>query len=242
MILRKAAYLSLHDAYNYFRGVLKLRISGSYPEFETALAQCSPLTWSSEKYWDSQLHKVRREQAKIEEPMKLPSLYLRGMLAGLPSGAKILDYGGGLGQLYVSGRFYEFSFEWHVQDCPEAIAYAHNNKLETESLSFVQYEQGPYDAILISGTLQYLDEPFTLLSKFESELIVINNIPLVDVERSYVAIQKSPFGAHPIWIFSRPEFEKFLQTHYAHVIELENSDGLLLGVKPVGNVSYICRK
>ena len=130
----------------------------------------------------------------------------------------VLDFGGSLGSSYFQNRDFlnlGANLKWniieqeHFVDCGKA-------GFEDDSLKFYYdiescLEQNNPDVLLLSGVLQYLDDPFQWISKFTSHsinYIIVDRTAFVEGD-TFITVQKgSEHVDYPAWFFNKPEFIK----------------------------------
>jgi len=142
----------------------------------------------------------------------------------------LIDVGGGWGGDYfkLCHHFPELT-KWRVI---ETVAVATRlgrvdrlpSKLSFESEwkeSLRQREQSKY-LIYASGFIQYVPEGLSTLADFAqtSRFLILDRVPLVDENRSYVAIQRTTRilggvdSSYPCWFFSERQFREAVARHW----------------------------
>lgn len=237
-LLRKGFHLSAARVFAYLRGLALIRVSGRYTSFEAAQARCPRISWSQDSYWNHNLIMTRRLAANGGKNFDRREFLLRGLLFG-PGITTVLDFGGGLGNLYYLGGFQHEPVKWHVVEVPQAVAFAERHALADERLTFGTSPHGKYDVGLIAGTLQYLAKPYKLLDGLDVRRLIVESVPLHDGP-TYVAIQKNHALSHPICLFNRSELIARLRTRYASVREIPSDDGIVLNFLPRESSTLIC--
>jgi putative methyltransferase (TIGR04325 family) len=153
----------------------------------------------------------------------------------------VLDFGGALGSTYYQCRDFLQSvrhIDWAIVEQP---AYVECGRSE--------FEQGPikfYDSIasakssirptvvLLSGVLQYISEPKSLLEeiqKLKSQYVVIDRTPIVTSGRQVITVQAVPKAinktSYPARLFAEKYLLLPLRDNYEQVADFEAVDGTL---------------
>ncbi|MDL2267237.1 methyltransferase, TIGR04325 family [Desulfovibrio sp. OttesenSCG-928-G15] len=113
----------------------------------------------------------------------------------------VLDFGGALGSTYMQNRAWLDCLdhlEWHVVEQPHFVACG-KEEFTFGPLRFWPtmaecFQNGAIDVVLLSGVLQYLDEPYALLEEvcsFAPSLIVIERTPFAEGEEEF-SVQHVP--------------------------------------------------
>lgn len=133
----------------------------------------------------------------------------------------VLDFGGSLGSFYFQHRKFFLKLKevrWGVVEQPHFVACGHS-ELEDEALRF--YESiddciagGQVDVIFLSSVLQYLDQPYGLLTdlgKTKAQFLLIDRTAFIEDAEDRLTIQKVPDSiyraSYPAWFFSRKKFD-----------------------------------
>lgn len=152
---------------------------------------------------------------------------------------KIIDFGGSLGSSYYQNRKflnYLKKVEWNIIEQNHFVqtgkVFFQDNELRFfENIEECYFNTNP-EAVLFSSTLQYLEHPFEILSKFFEKKI---NYIIIDLtgftsnnEASKITIQKvNPViynASYPSWIFNKTEFLNIFSTNSYELIESFESD------------------
>ena len=101
------------------------------------------------------------------EHLKATIDYYKKKFNSLPK--TILDYGGGTGEnAILISEIYDNKFSFDVVENDSLVRLANKNNF-THCKFMSDLEDKNYDIIFSSATLQYLDEPYDLLKKFEQK-------------------------------------------------------------------------
>ena len=128
----------------------------------------------------------------------------------------ILDYGGSLGSTYFQNRTYlkEMNpFVWHIVEQPNFVRVGQENIPEIqfhETLEAFQEVGNSCDILLLSGVLQYFDEPYKWLTRMldrKFHYIIIDRTFFNFDERDRLGIQSVPpeiySGTYPAWLLNK---------------------------------------
>lgn len=140
----------------------------------------------------------------------------------------IIDFGGSLGSTYYQNRSFLDSLKhlrWNIVEQPSFVQKGQQS-FESESLRFyrsidecLQSSQKKLQAILLSGVLQYLERPYSLLME-----IIERKIRYIIVDRTGFTLHKRKDrltvqvvhpriyrGSYPCWFFNEKEFLRFFE-------------------------------
>lgn len=165
---------------------------------------------------------------------------LAGLLwiAGRKKGSlNVMDFGGSLGSSYFQNKLFLDTLSevnWCIVEQPEVVKTG-IEKFEDKRLHFF-YSTAEclksYDihVVLLSGVLQYLEEPYKLLNNIISQnpgYIIIDRTPFVKGNDRITLQTVNPKiykGSYPCWFFNEQKFISFLTTRYEMVIEFSALD------------------
>lgn len=139
---------------------------------------------------------------------------------------RVIDFGGSLGSLYWQHRalFDGIPITWTVAEQPAFVEAAKRLNLEplafTSDLPAALSATKPHVAIL-SSVLQYLDEPWQLLSTLANspiDTVIVDRTPMWRGAFDIPTVQEVPphiyRGSYPAWILSTPRmFDAFREWH-----------------------------
>lgn len=241
-ILRSAFHLSPAKVYGYARGLVRLRVTGHYADFDEALELCPRVTWTDSRYWRREHRLVERTIRNSSREFGAAALYYRGLLFGRDV-ASVLDYGGGLGNIYFDGQFQHTAISWNVVEVLEVVEHAKASGLETQKLRFSTEPGRHYDVALFNGALQYLPKPLDVIDSLNANTVLLSNIPLTSAARTHVAIQRvAGTWRHPIWIFGRDDFLPQLKARFPRITEAYHTDGIVAGFRRLQHTTLICER
>jgi putative methyltransferase (TIGR04325 family) len=212
--------------------------SGDYPTWEAAKAASSG--------YDSSLiiNKVLEATLKVKEgkyPYERDSVlfdhieYEWPLLAALMWVAaqnkgelNVLDFGGSLGSTYWQNRKFLESLsglKWNIIEQSQYVEAGKKN-LENDVLQFYPdiescLASNTPNLILISSVLNYLKNPFSMLSSLANLNIgymILERVPFINHGRNLLTVQRVPpkiyEASYPAWFFDRQKFFNFIEvTH-----------------------------
>ncbi len=150
---------------------------------------------------------------------------------------KVLDFGGGGGNLHslAEKAFPQVDFNWTVVETPEMVNEAKLSLTESK-INFVSEIPNkvvghiPFDLIIASGSLQYVDNPLKTLSdliNLNPHFIYISRTPLNVQDRNLTYQQKSLLSANgPISVL--PDGIKEMRIEYTNNVVTEEKFRSLL--------------
>jgi putative methyltransferase (TIGR04325 family) len=213
--------------------------TGNYSNFDEARQRCTGYDAPSilEKVKDALLKVQRGEAAyerdsvlfdKIEYSLPLLSALL---YVASSSGNKlnILDFGGSLGSTYFQNRKFLdklLSVSWNIVEQPHFVDCG-RELFETAELQFFRtieecmVVKNP-NAILLSGVLPYLPEPYMILEKITRQTfdyIIVDRTPFFEADLpDRLTIEHVPEhiyrAEYPAWFFNWNKFNAFMTTNY----------------------------
>lgn len=224
------------------RGAGAIRFSEGYDSWREARAASEGYDSPSilEKTIQAALQ-VKRGEAVYERDSVLFDRieYSWPVLAGLlwaaaRSGGRLatLDFGGSLGTRYFQNRVFlrDLDVRWSIVEQPLFVEagrrYFADNRLAFHESVAAAIAAGPPDVVLFGGSLQFLEQPFSILEELGSvphHLLILDNTPFSDLEEDRVCVQHvSPViypASYPSHIFSRSKFERWIAAHGWAVME-----------------------
>ena len=155
---------------------------------------------------------------------------------------KVIDFGGSLGSTYYQNR----SFFKHIKNLKwivvEQNTYVRTGKkyFSNKIIKFYEsieeatkYLKKPNVAI-VSGTIQYLPNPYIVLNKIiktNVDYIVIDRNPFIIKGKTKLTVQKIPKkivkSSYPIWLFGENEFRKIFKKKYKEIATFDALDGVI---------------
>jgi putative methyltransferase (TIGR04325 family) len=153
----------------------------------------------------------------------------------------ILDFGGSLGSSYFQCKDFISVVKilrWNIVEQANFVACG-KQYFEDESLKFYStiedciQNENPY-IILISSTLQYLEDPYLFLRTlvdFDFKYIVFDRTTFIDQGKDRLTIQKVPPeiypASYPAWFFNLNKFLAFFQERYELVYQFNALSGIM---------------
>jgi len=137
----------------------------------------------------------------------------------------VLDFGGSLGSTYFQNRAFLKKIQdvrWSIVEQAEHVKVG-KEFFEDDILRFYltidEYSsENTPDAIILSGVLQYLENPYEILSRLielHSKCIMLDRTPFWKGEKDRICVQHVPANiypaSYPTWILSKNRFLQFAQ-------------------------------
>lgn len=128
------------------------------------------------------------------------------------SSLSVLDYGGGTGVYAKVMRqlMPSTAFDWSVLESAPVVAACQG--IAGAPARFVsELPPTPVDVAIISGTLQYLREPWAVLEQVSkvARWIILTRLPVVDGPQDRVTLQiVSPRLSMPVWLLSEKKLKE----------------------------------
>jgi len=150
----------------------------------------------------------------------------------------VLDFGGSLGSSYYQNRKFLETLplvHWSIVE-QKAFVKAGRKCFENDALKFYSnidscLKQRSPNSIILSGVIQYIEDPYALLERLTSlrfEYILFDRTPFITGKRDRLTIQKvSPEiyqASYPCWFFAKDRFRAFFYDNYETVAEFEGLD------------------
>jgi len=169
----------------------------------------------------------------------------------------IIDFGGSLGSTYYQNKGLlkkaKINFSWNVIE-QEHFIKCGKEYFETDELKFMYdleeaTENNEINVCLLSGVLQYLENPYKILEKiFNSniEYIIIDRTTFTGDNKDLLTIQtvhKDIYEAkYPSWFFSLNMFQKYLEKKYEIIYNWTALDAVHLKEKKVFSLGYLLKR
>ncbi len=149
----------------------------------------------------------------------------------------VVDFGGSLGSTYRQNlRFFQgLDVKWGIVEQPSFVA-AGKEEFENDKLRFFTDLQAAFAALqpnvlLLSGVLQYLEEPHKVLSlifDLAPPFIVLDRTPFIDAPDDRLTVQivskRVHPGSYPAWFFSRTKLFQSFENRYEVVETFKSED------------------
>jgi putative methyltransferase (TIGR04325 family) len=162
---------------------------------------------------------------------------------------RILDYAGGLGNLYnqfnkllISSKLdKKFKFNWDIVEQKDISnfgkKYFKKKNLNFYNVDNFNFKKIKYDIIIICAALEFFKNPYEileLLKKTNPIFIVIDRTPFLhkDDKKDYLTILKAGHGlndVYPCWIFSFNKIKKKLGKNYNLIYKFNSLGGRIYG-------------
>ncbi|MCX6239062.1 MAG: methyltransferase, TIGR04325 family [Bacteroidia bacterium] len=219
---------------------------GNYDTWAAAMAQCTG--YDSDVIFEkckNALLKVKNGEAVYERDSVLfdEIEYSFPLLSGLMWIAaqnngklNIIDFGGSLGSSYFQNRLFLKDLKevnWNIVEQPKFVEIG-KKEFETNELNFFYtieecLELHKSNTILLSGVIQYLENPF--------EFIIIDRTAFVFNGNDVLTIQKVPSeiydATYPAWLFNKELFLSLLLKKYCLLTEFNTHIGFIINTGSV---------
>lgn len=182
---------------------------GRYASYVEAAAICTPPYHALVRY-DLE---PRQDTITSREQQILAAF----ALSQAPVPPRVLDFGGATGSHFRTlSRLCDPT--WTIVETPEVAAKCIAEKIWNDRVVFVDtIPSGPWDFILASGAIQYVDDPYATLRKLLAldAPICINRLPIVAGAEDWLTVQHydAADGSAtriPAWFFSEERFRQAL--------------------------------
>lgn len=158
------------------------------------------------------------------------------------SGGKlnVLDFGGSLGSTWFQNRTFLKnlnSVRWNIIEQPRYVEVGQrgfqNDQLRFYSSIDECLSQSEPNVFLLSGVLQYLEQPYEQLDSLRSsscQFLIIDRTPFWGGSADRICVQQVPPEiyptSYPSWIFSMQRFRSILSLHWEVIAEFDSLDRL----------------
>jgi putative methyltransferase (TIGR04325 family) len=194
-----------------------VEFAGDYASFEQALSQSTGYNSEAvaKRYAAALSSLIASPSAEIDSRFQQVHSVLSYVAARSNGRAlSVLDIGGGNGAYGITmRRLFDDTLDWTVLETPTVASSCRG----LADISFISdWPSATFDVTLISGTLQYLENPYADLGKAanSSEWLIATRIPVNELGRDKIVIQTVPphlyNGSMPMHSFCRAKFETAL--------------------------------
>ena len=150
----------------------------------------------------------------------------------------VLDFGGSLGSSYFQNKIFLDALgevRWHIVEQPSHV-FVGQREFQDERLRFfdsigASMADNPPDIILLSGVLQYIEQPYELLDILKSSgarFLIIDRTPFWSGFADRICVQQVPAdiyeASYPSWIFSEFKLKTILSLNWEIISEFQNDD------------------
>jgi len=152
----------------------------------------------------------------------------------------IIDFGGGLGSSFYAFNHFcpEIQLQWQIIEQRNFVACGQQYFVE-KGLSFYQYLHEistSVDVILLSGCLQYLEDPYATLDKIQaiqSKYVILDRTWFdKSAQTDKIVIEHVPehiySGSYPCWVFSLAKMQAYFKKHYQILFEFDALEGQMV--------------
>lgn len=178
---------------------------------------------------------------RLEPPFPLIAALLNAALSRGDGSLYVLDVGGSLGSSLKQCRPFLANLGklcWSIVEQADFVEHGKRH-LEDQQLRFFStmeeaVRNQPPDVVLLSGVLQYLEDPLRVAAKVAdlgATSIVIDRVPIVGLRQNRIAIQRVPKrlgkSAYPLWLFNRDSLLAPFAAKYTVISEHSAVDGAM---------------
>lgn len=210
---------------------------------------------------DEILENVRRAMLKVkkgvakferdsvcfyEEEFRWPTLSCLLAVAAKSGGRlNVMDFGGSLGSFYFQHKKIFSGLKrvrWAVVEQKHYVEVGRNEAAD-DVLEFYDtisecLKYGSVDAVLCSSVLQYLKDPYeilTLIAQANIKFLILDRTPFTESVCDRITMQYVPKNIYkatlPLWLFSESKFNSVMkQLGYTKVLEFSCEEGANLGI------------
>ncbi|WP_233503695.1 methyltransferase, TIGR04325 family [Sphingomonas psychrotolerans] len=182
-------------------------------------------------------------QGPITEARTLQLVAAFAPIVAARANLRVVDLGGSLGGHYYSMArlFPQTDWDWTVVETPAQVAAA---RTSAPVLHFAtERPQGHFDIALISGTLQYLPDPYAVLRDFaaHADYVVLNRLPVAAEDIATVQVVKGQ-GSYPALLPGERKLMNALAELGEIVMQWEcPADQISLGASRVRHRGFLLR-
>ena len=182
-----------------------------WPAFQTAISGANPLGVAHELLAGAEMSNT----SLVAHNTALTLLYALAQTARGAHSVSVLDWGGALGHQHAiaCSAMGEIEWDWHVRELP---AVCREGRRAAPAITFHESDEclaRRYDLVLASSSLQYSEDWRAQLHRLAgaaSGSLLITRLPLVDLQPSFVVIQRAQGYDYATeylgWVFNRTEF------------------------------------
>jgi putative methyltransferase (TIGR04325 family) len=178
---------------------------------------------------------------KNEFPYQILSIILRSSIEN-KNKCKVIDFGGSLGSTYYNNKsFFKYikNLKWTIVEQNNFTKIGNKffaNKIVNfcNSIDEASKYFGKPNVIILSGVIQYLPNPYSILKKIinaNADYIVVDRCSFLKYGKTKLTIQKIPRKiiktSYPIWLFNQTEFKKKFKEKYKELATFDSLDGVL---------------
>lgn len=169
-----------------------------------------------------------RDSVLFDEIQYSWSLLSGLMLAAATEGSiNVLDFGGSLGSTYLQNIKFlsKINFKWNIVEQSKMVELG-KKKYSNSNLKFYStiescMDEQKINTLLISSTLQYIEEPISFLNKivnFNFKYIILDRISIIEQDSNRLTIQRVPNSiykaSYPCWFFNENIILNILSDKY----------------------------
>lgn len=153
----------------------------------------------------------------IVESRQLQILAALGVAIQQKDTLRVLDVGGARGEYFelVQILFADTKIDWIVLETPSLVPKTSSSTHGNSRITWTSDQTscvGPFDVVLLSSVLQYVQNPYELLQEMSqlTSKLIINRLPLISGLHDEIAVQHLRMygrrGSYPAWFFSESKF------------------------------------
>jgi putative methyltransferase (TIGR04325 family) len=150
----------------------------------------------------------------------------------------VLDFGGALGTSYFQSKYFLSvvdNLRWNIVEQKKFVdcgrAYFTDSSLQFfDSIDHCLENTRP-NVIFISGSVQYLENPYVFLENllnYKFSYIIIDRIAFTLNNRDLLTVQKVQpdiySASYPAWFFAEDKFRRIFSSHYELICDFDSMD------------------
>jgi putative methyltransferase (TIGR04325 family) len=169
----------------------------------------------------------------------------------------LIDFGGSLGSTYFQNKNIlkqaDIKINWNIVEQSHFVACGMENFYNDELRFYYTIDnvlqKTKVNVCLLSGVLQYLEQPFEIFNDIynsEIEYVIIDRTSFVQNENDILTIQnvyKEIYEAeYPAWFFSLDKFHNYINKKYSIIYQWDAFDNYTLKKRNVKALGYLLKR
>jgi putative methyltransferase (TIGR04325 family) len=126
---------------------------------------------------------------------------------------RVLDFGGGLGELYHQNKDLPIEI-WNVVELKDCVKMGKGDDI----LHFHDKIDFDYNVAIFSSSIQYIEKPYDILNQLDCPHIIFHKTPFHWGQEDILTVEKQRYSSasYPCWIFSMSKFTKLPYNFYLY--------------------------